>query len=66
MVIRMPKERTNKTGEPRPASRDIKAASTLQKEVVTANCRSYRGCSGETKQNTFCGKEISKRQELRG
>lgn len=52
-------------GEPRPASKDIKVAKTLQKEVVTANCKNYRGCIGETEQNIFCIKKISKHQELR-
>lgn len=39
MVIRMPKKRTNKMGKARPLSKDIKVARTVQKEVVTANCR---------------------------
>lgn len=52
-------------GEPRPASKDIKVAKILQKEVVTANCRNYRSCIGETEQNISCSKKNSKHQELR-
>ena len=51
-------------GEPRPVSKDINVAKTLQK-VVTANCRNYRGCIGETKQNIFYSKKFSKYQELK-
>lgn len=53
-------------GKARPLSKDIKVARTVQKEVVTANCRNYRGCSGVTEQNAFCSKETFKHQELRG
>lgn len=48
-------------GEPTPASKDTKVAKTLKKEVVTANCRNYRGCTRETEQNIFCSKKKKKK-----